>query len=60
MEDRRKCNLIPLNDERNDQLKARATVKKLGEAGQPYRTPRSKSKSVPVILFIRTLALASK
>ena len=46
---------------RNVQLMhASATVKKLGDAGQPCLTPRSRSNSGPSRLLSETIAFASK
>ena len=53
--------LIPENVVRNDQLmNASATVKKLGDAGQPCLTPRLRMKVSPTVSPTYTFALASK
>ena len=53
--------LIPTNVTLKDQLtNASATVKKLGDAGQPWRTPRRRGNAGPHTSPIRTLAFASR
>ena len=56
-------NLTPVKVKRNDQLtNERAIVKKLGEAGHPWRTPRNKLNAVPETfsMHARTLEVGVK